>query len=495
MPIRTYGLPSFGAQGTFPAMGNTPNLLSSVDEYYIANPWFYNYRNVGDPKLQAFVYHAVLRFDLGVGDIPAGDVIDSVTLRLHAIAQNTRAFTAQFAMLPGGGSRYPEEKYESWPVSDAAWWQLAAAECPDPAVACSLPAARQPSFKMQVGNAGPGFLMSWNYADDVAVFVDINRNAPAGTTLAGAGEQATFGISGQLSNVELIIGKVGSPAGYAFVRVYKRTSSVYPFWTPVATSNLVAISSLGAGPQVQLFPFYGPNSISVSAGETFAFVLFSDTAPSFGDYLRLHGKGVPGGSTSDGPVTAGQGAAFSATAYGLHVDVPAMFELLAPTVPRTPPHGSTISKAMPPFYNGAWAEITGLESLLQEWVDSPAYLASHGLATGWMIGTPDAPQAISLRQFDDAELVVEHHTPTFVAAAGSTSVTWAASARATIDRWISAVPRAYRRVAAAVACAVRTVASSGVEARVSASGRTSGARVAGAPRTSARVSATIRIDD
>lgn len=196
----------------------------------------------------------------------------------------------------------------------------------------------------------------------------------------------------------------------------------------LATSDTRPHDDISAGTNGSelTFTFSGGDQIALSSGTRYVFVVESSWSGS-GPLQATRVLTKSGNQYADGSLQLGSlfREAFAEANYPEYGQLPFLYEADNST-PRVAPHGSIVEMDMPAMTNNVVAELTGLEEVVQEWLDT---------GTEDVIGFTVHPVNIGAttagsRQWDDAELVVTFGTPVDMSA--SVAVPWSASLGAAI---------------------------------------------------------------
>lgn len=177
------------------------------------------------------------------------------------------------------------------------------------------------------------------------------------------------------------------------------------------TSGTVSFNSLPTGTAGSMVAFdfsAGGGNVAITSGLRYVLVaeplIVSSPGPPAASFMSRRDDPYALGSTSIYAIRA----AFSTGHYPTRGKLPFLYEADGSTI-RDAPHGSTIDLDLPDFTSlGTFFEVTGLESLVQEWIDDPAYAEDETIAV--QVSGRAAATAGQERHWDLAELFVEWST-------------------------------------------------------------------------------------
>lgn len=273
-------------------------------------------------------------------------------------------------------------------------------------------------------DTGAGTLVTetWNEAG-ASAWINL-RNDLLGTGFAEAGQTAAAEASANLGSCRYRLRLQGGlPGGNSFVDVYAAAandgSNDLPTGSVLATSDAVSTNSIpvgGAGGLIT-FAFSGANQIALTSGNRYVFMLRSTHAFGIGAEVAMRVSlfdPYAGGSMN----YSGTGASFYKVPYPQMDQLPHLYSEIVPPLStiHTAPHGSIIQVAMPSFpssgevlIGGGGSHILvgggsgGLRTLLQEWVNDPAYTTGESLG---LVMTAYDPEPSEDRSFDGTNAVL-----------------------------------------------------------------------------------------
>ena len=347
------------------------------------------------------IISAFVRFD-GF-NIPPKAVINSATLKLLA-ELNT----------DGGGGflharAYLLAKDGRWdaPNSNLGW-----------AKAHSWTTTRQYEvINVQLQDSGGSGLSGVTTTSTSGSVFDLKSTAgnPSDACVLNVGQVMKCSVAGTLGKCTIRLAKSGSPTGNVRLKVYAADGSGYPTGSVLATSDDIVASSLttGGNGTVETFNFSGGNQISLTLNAFYAVIVDADHAVGT-DVVRV--RILPNGDPyADGTcVCYGPQWGFTEAAYPLNVMLPHEFQSDLSTPLVTPYANTALNIEIPSWTTlGVQQDITGLDSLIQAWVNDPAYIQNDVIAIGMQprfhdVTIADGPQ---VRGWTTENLVIDWGIP------------------------------------------------------------------------------------
>lgn len=236
----------------------------------------------------------------------------------------------------------------------------------------------------------------------IAAFSVANGNIPMNRSLAQV-LQATS--SATCDNVVFRIQKVGSPSGVIYAAIYGVNQTTFQPTGLLGLSDEQLASSIATSITDVPFTFSGANMVSLVSGQYYTFVITTrgnnyDTS----NYYRVYSTDANDGDVNERVFLVSTRGGFGPGSYPNHLQFPFLYQSASTTI-HTQPFGTIIQKTMPAHASGSVVTITGIEGILQEWIDSPNFITADR-AVGFVFSTKNEVWS-DLATFPTVQLLVE----------------------------------------------------------------------------------------
>lgn len=222
------------------------------------------------------------------------------------------------------------------------------------------------------------------------------------------GQVLKIDTTGSLTNVVVSLNKTGSPSGNARITLYAVNSSYEPVGDALALSDTKLWSVLVAG-QNQ-FNFTGDQIKTVTSGEAYFFEVRTRPTVEYSssNYGLVQVDQNHSGLDNDERVFGKAAVSgFSTGNYPQDGQLPFLYSGNTGTTIHKSPHGDIITVTLPTTSNDEYAELSGLENLVQQWIDSPRFIISKRVM-GFVLESADHFATNSNQDYDNIELVLEY---------------------------------------------------------------------------------------